>query len=107
MPRRRRRVRRRRVAGAVVGTAVVAGTAGVVHHHQKKKYAREEAADQEQYDQAYEQGAADAQAQQVDAPPPAPEEDLTAKLQELGELHASGDLTDEEFAAAKGKLLNG
>ncbi|HSD25078.1 MAG TPA: SHOCT domain-containing protein [Solirubrobacterales bacterium] len=28
-----------------------------------------------------------------------------AQLKELGELHASGVLTDEEFAAQKAKLL--
>ena len=43
-----------------------------------------------------------------EAPPPAaaPEEDPTvAKLNELAKLHASGVLTDEEFAAAKAKAL--
>jgi hypothetical protein len=30
---------------------------------------------------------------------------LTARLQELADLHATGALTDEEFAAAKAKLL--
>ena len=30
---------------------------------------------------------------------------LTSGLQELADLHATGALTDEEFAAAKGKLL--
>jgi hypothetical protein len=100
-----------------VGTAVVAGTAGAVSHHQQQKYAGQEAAAQQQYDQAYQQGAADAQAQQQQyAPPPpqyaplpapAPEADLTAKLQQLADLHASGVLTDEEFAAAKQKLLAG
>jgi hypothetical protein len=30
---------------------------------------------------------------------------LTARLQELADLHASGALTDAEFAAAKAKLL--
>ena len=38
-------------------------------------------------------------------PPGSPELDLTAKLQQLADLHASGVLTDEEFAAAKQKLL--
>jgi hypothetical protein len=33
------------------------------------------------------------------------QDDLTAKLQQLAELHTSGVLTDEEFAAAKQKLL--
>jgi hypothetical protein len=97
-----------------VGTAVVAGTAGAVSHHQQQKYAQQDAAAQQQYDQAYQQGAADAQAQQQYAPPPqqyaapveqAPADDMTAKLQQLAELHATGVLTDEEFAAAKQKLL--
>ena len=42
-------------------------------------------------------------------PPPDPaspaESDLTGSLRELGELHRSGALSDEEFAAAKAKLL--
>ena len=70
---------------------------------------------QQQQDQAYQQGAADQQAQlqaqQAPAPPPpvatpaAPEEDIYVKLQKLGDMHASGVLTDEEFTAAKQKLL--
>ena len=110
MPRARRMMRRRRVARAAVGTAVVAGTAGAVRHHQDKRYAKQDAAEQAQYQDAYDQGAADAQAQAQYAPPPpapAPEEDLTAKLQELAQLHNSGALSDEEFAAAKQKLLGG
>jgi hypothetical protein len=106
----------RSVARVAVGTAVVAGTAGAVSHHQQQKYAQKDAAAQQQYDQAYQQGAADAQAQQpVYAPPPppqyappapvSPELGLTEKLQQLADLHASGVLTDEEFAAAKQKLL--
>jgi len=92
---------------------VVAGTAGAVSHHQQQKYANKEAAAQQEYDAAYQQGAADAQQQ---APPPeqyaAPIEpaagpDLTAQLQQLAQLHDSGILTDEEFAAAKQKLLAG
>ncbi len=113
----RRRSVGRSIARVAVGTAVVAGTAGAVQHHQQQKYAGQEAAAQQQYDQAYQQGAADAQAQQPQyappppqyAPPPAqaPQDDLTAKLQQLADLHASGVLTDEEFAAAKQKLLAG
>ena len=110
----RRRMVGRSVARVAVGTAVVAGTAGAVHHHQNQKYAQQDAAQQQQYDQAYQQGAVDAQAQQqAYVPPPpvaapaAPAPDLTAKLQQLADLHASGVLTDEEFAAAKQKLLAG
>jgi hypothetical protein len=109
-----------RVATAAVGTAVVAGTAGAVHHHQQQKWAQQDAAAQAQYDQAYQQGAADAQAQQYAAPPAqyaappvqyaapveqAPAPDMMAQLQQLAQLHDSGALTDEEFAAAKQKLL--
>lgn len=43
------------------------------------------------------------------APPPAPAApaptDSTAELERLAKLHESGALTDEEFAAAKSKLL--
>jgi len=115
----RRRAIGRPVARVAVGTAVVAGTAGAVNHHQQQKYAAQDAAAQQQYDQAYQQGAADAQAQQPQAAPPpqqyyapppqqAPaQDDLTAKLQQLAQLHDSGVLTDEEFASAKQKLLAG
>jgi hypothetical protein len=111
----RRRMVGRSIARVAVGTAVVAGTAGAVSHHQQQKYAQKDAAAQQQQDAAYQQGVADAQAQQQQAyvpPPPAaapaaPEVDLTAKLQQLADLHTSGVLTDEEFAAAKQKLLAG
>jgi len=47
-----------------------------------------------------------AQAQQAQAAPAAaPTKDVTAELQKLADLHKSGVLTDEEFAAAKKKLL--
>jgi hypothetical protein len=37
--------------------------------------------------------------------PAAAGSDLTAQLQQLAQLHAAGVLNDEEFAAAKAKLL--
>jgi hypothetical protein len=81
-------------------TAVVAGTATAV----SGRVARRQAGKDDQQD------AAQAPAQQ--APPPAPAEadgpqqsDDAAKLQELAQLHANGVLTDEEFAAAKAKIL--
>jgi hypothetical protein len=99
----RRVVRRRSIARAAVGTAVVAGTAGAVRHHQNKKWAAQDAQQQEQYEQEqYEPEV------QYEAPvEQAPEADLTAQLQQLAQLHDSGVLTDEEFAAAKSKLLAG
>ena len=110
MPRARRMMRRRRVGRAVVGTAVVAGTAGAVYHYQDKRWARKDQEQQMAEQQPYEEGAYE---QEQYAPPPeqdaapAPEEDLTAKLQQLAQLHDDGALSDEEFAAAKQKLLAG
>ena len=79
-------------------TAVVAGTAtavsGRVQRRQAEKWDEQDA-------QAYQQ---DAQ-QYQQAPPAAPEDDATAQLQNLAQLHAQGVLTDEEFAAAKAKIL--
>jgi hypothetical protein len=97
---------------------VVAGTAGAVRHHQDQKYASQDAAAQQQQDAAYQQGVADAQAQQQQYAPPPPQyapapapaaagPDLTAQLQQLAQLHNAGVLSDEEFAAAKQKLLAG
>ncbi len=114
----RRRMVGRSIARVAVGTAVVAGTAGAVHHHQEQKWANQQAQQQSAYDQAYQQGAADAQAQQpqmapppeqyaAPLPPPPAQDDLTSKLQQLADLHAQGVLSDEEFAAAKAKLLAG
>jgi hypothetical protein len=57
--------------------------------------------------------AGEAEAEAAAAPPPAqapapaasPEDPTVAKINELAQLHASGALTDEEFAAAKAKAL--
>jgi hypothetical protein len=78
-------------------TAVVAGTATAVSNRVSRRQAeRWQAQDDQQY----------AQQQYEQAPPAAaPAEDPIAKLKELGELHAQGILTDEEFAAQKAKLL--
>ena len=77
-------------------TAVVAGTATAV----SGRVSRRQAA---RYDQQ------DAQQAAAAPPPPAPaaapEDDATAQLQNLANLHAQGVLTDEEFAASKAKIL--
>lgn len=39
------------------------------------------------------------------AAPPAPATDPYEELKKLGDLHAQGILTDEEFAAQKAKIL--
>ncbi len=82
-------LRRRPIARMAVGTAVVAGTAGAVARRTSNN--------------ANEQAAAQAAAAQQAAPPPA--EDNYEQLKKLGDLHAQGILTDEEFAAQKAKLL--
>ena len=87
-------------------TAVVAGTAtavsGRVARRQANKY------DQQAEAQAYEQQQQAPPPEQQYAPPPAaePEEDDSiTKLQQYAKLHDQGVLSDEEFAAAKAKIL--
>ena len=85
-------------------TAVVAGTAtavsGRVARRQNEKW---EAQDQAEYEQQMGQ---QAMAQQQAAQQPAqPASDPNAELQNLANLHAQGVLTDEEFSAAKAKIL--
>jgi hypothetical protein len=41
------------------------------------------------------------------APPPAPSTDITSQLQQLAKLKESGILSEDEFQAAKAKLLAG
>jgi hypothetical protein len=82
-------------------TAVVAGTATAVSGRvQRRQAARYDEQDQ----QTYEEQMAGQQQYAEQAPPPQ-EEDQTAQLQNLAQLHAQGVLTDEEFAAAKAKIL--
>jgi hypothetical protein len=86
---------------------VIAGTAtavsGRVQRRQAEKYASRDAGIAAQREQAYEQQTAPAAAP---APPPAQgEQDVIEQLKQLGELHTTGVLTDEEFAAQKAKLL--
>jgi hypothetical protein len=131
MPRGRRG--RPGLVGTMARTAVVAGTASaVVGHSQNKQAAKRQSAAEQQ---AAQQAAFESQAQLADmqaqmnamqaqqaaaAPPPAAEpppaapaapaaapaeDDLMAQLSKLADLKAAGVLSDEEFAAAKAKLL--
>jgi putative oligomerization/nucleic acid binding protein len=71
-------------------TAVVAGTATAVSNRvSRRQAARWAAEDQTAYVQQ----------------PPA-QDDLTEKLDRLTDMKESGQLTDEEFAAAKARLLD-
>ena len=95
----------------VARTAAVVGTAsavnGRVQRHQQQKFNDQ---DQAAYDQQMAQQQA-AQPQYAPPPPPAapaaPAVDPIEQLTKLGELHAAGVLTDEEFAVQKNKILNG
>ena len=116
-----RRVGRPGLVGTMARTAVVAGTAtavvGGVSRHQAGK--QQQAADAAAYQQEQQQAQMQAMAQQAAAeqaaaqaaaaPPPAaaPANDLTAQLQQLATLKEQGVLSDDEFAAAKAKLLSG
>ena len=80
----RRRARRRGlVAGAVAG--------GAIAHHRAK-----------QQEPAYDEGPVEAPPEVQYAPPPANPAD---QIEHLAQLHASGALSDEEFAAMKAKVL--
>jgi type II secretory pathway pseudopilin PulG len=89
----------------VARTAVIAGTATSVSNRVSRRQAnRWSNQAEEQQQAAYEQQ----QQQQAYAQPapPAPSGGVDVeKLKQLGELHAQGILTDEEFAAEKAKIL--
>ena len=103
----RRRTRRRAlIAGAVAG--------GAMAHHEAKQSGQQQPAygdqaapdggqDQAAADGGQDQAAADGGQDQAQyAPPPA---DPADEIEHLAQLHASGVLTDEEFSAAKAKIL--
>ncbi len=119
-----RRMGRPGLVGTMARTAVVAGTAtavagGVSRHQQGKQQAAatETAAQQAAFDSQQQvsemQAQLDAmQAQQAAAAPPPPAAapaaaapDLMTEISKLADLKAAGVLTDEEFTAAKAKLL--
>jgi hypothetical protein len=84
---------------------VVAGTATAVSNRvsrrQSERWQRQEYEQQPQYAEPPPQ-------QPAPAPPPAPAAggaDMSAELERLATLRNQGVLTDEEFAAAKAKLL--
>ena len=111
----RRRMGRPGLAGTMARTAVIAGTAtavsGGVRNRQEAsaQQAADAQADQQQQAALQQQAAAEQAAQAAAQPPPPPPapagDDLIASLERLGALHTQGVLTDEEFGAAKAKLL--
>ena len=98
----------------VARTAVIAGTAtavsGRVQRRQAEKYTDRDAQIAADRNAAYQQDVAPQQPQYAPPPPPAPAApaaDPIEMLKQLGDLHAQGILTDEEFAAQKAKVLAG
>ncbi len=101
-----RRIGRPGLIGLAARAAVVAGTAsatvGAVNRHQANR-ARQQYEAGEYGQQQYVR----IPAPEASAAPPAAQGDgdLVARIKELGELHEGGVLSDQEFAAAKSKLL--
>ena len=89
-------------------TAAVVGTATATRNAVNRRQADKNVQAYSQAEQAaYAQAAPPPQeVQYIEAPAaPAPEEDVITQLERLGALKAQGLLTEEEFAAAKQKLL--
>jgi hypothetical protein len=82
----------------IARTAVVAGTATAVSNRVSRRQARRWAEQDEPY---YEQAPPQA------APTPPAQPDPLEQLKKLGELKASGVLTEAEFEAQKAKILAG
>ena len=110
----RRRVGGPGLVGTMARTAVVAGTAtavaGGVHRRQEGR--AQDAADAEAYQQeqmaAQQQQMAPQQAAPAAAAPAAGgalDPAALAQIEQLAQLKQSGALTEEEFAAAKAKIL--
>jgi len=94
------------VAGARMGQRAGQAQAEAAHQQQAQQ--------QQLYEAQQQAAAAQQQLQQQQAQPapqaapqPAGGTNVTAELQKLAELHQSGVLSDQEFAAAKQKLLGG
>lgn len=103
------------LARTVATTAVIAGTATATSNAVNKSAAQRQMAAAQQAEERQtvadlQQQMASLQAQEVqaDMAPPAPSggDDLIAKLTQLGELHAKGVLSDEEFSQAKARALS-
>src|SRR6476646_9489803 len=116
-PMARRPMGRGGLVGTAARTAVVAGTAtAVVGGMGRRQQAKaEQAAEAQAYEQQQQDAAMQAAAQQAvaqqqaAAPPPPPAaaggDPTVAELERLATLKQQGILSDEEFAAAKAKLL--
>ena len=95
-----RRMGRPGLMGTMARTAVVAGTATAVSGSVRNKQQQKAAAQQQQ-----------AAAPAAPAVPSSPEsnsdDDPMVKIRKLGDLKDQGLISDEEFTAAKAKILEG
>ena len=87
-------------AAAVGGGAYIAGKK--VAQNSAERSAQEASQDDRISDLEQQQGGAPPAA---DPPAAQPDTPIAEQLKQLTALHEAGSLTDEEFAAAKGKLL--
>lgn len=90
-----RRIGRPGLLGTMARTAVIAGTANAVNRGMNRATSS----------RAQTQAESAAHREQQYNPSPPAEDDMIAKLKKLGDLHAAGVLSDDEFASAKAKLL--
>jgi hypothetical protein len=96
--------------GGIAKTAVIAGTATGVSNRVSRRQANRWAAQDQQQPQPQQQYE---EPQQQYAPPPPPQypsgptPDALSQLQQLGELRASGVLTEAEFQVQKERVLAG
>lgn len=79
----------------IARTAAVAGTATAVSNRVSRRQAGRWAQKEQQQPE-----------QQQASPTSQPSQSSVDKLRELGDLHKTGVLTDDEFATAKGKVIN-
>ena len=106
-----RRMGRPGLVGTMARTAVIAGTATAVSGGvQRRQAERAEQSQQQEQQQQWDQQQQWAAQQQAAAPAPAPaaapaEESVVDQLTKLADLKAQGILSDEEFEAAKAKVL--
>ncbi|KAA9162591.1 SHOCT domain-containing protein [Amycolatopsis acidicola] len=96
-----RRFGRPGLLGTMARTAVVAGTAKAVTGRMQRRADERDAAEQARAQQA----ALQSQAELAQVPGQSGGSDLMSQLERLNSLHTSGVLNDQEFAAAKAKLL--
>ena len=98
--------------GGMARTAVVAGTATAVSNRvsrrQAARWEQQGTMPQTAYGPGYDTHPVYQEAPPPPPPPPPPqaeEDDMTEQIAKLANLHGQGILSDEEFAAAKAKLL--